>query len=151
MTNAPEEDSRSAQFPRRVLVAEDEHLVAVHLIKSLEQLGIEVIGPAANGEAALNLARQQRPDLAILDIRMPKRNGIDAARTLWRELGIPVVVLTAYSDERYIQAAAEAGVFGYLLKPAMLEDLRAALAVAWARYREAPRGDQAEDNPGDDR
>jgi response regulator NasT len=130
------DSSENPKLPGRVLVAEDEHLVAVHLMKSLKQLGIEIVGPAANGELAIDVARKEKPDLAILDIRMPQVDGIKAAEVLWNELQIPVVILSAFSDDRYIKAATDAGVFGYLLKPAMIEDLRAALAVAWSRYLE---------------
>ena len=109
--------SSGAELPARVLVAEDEHLIAVDLASTLENLGVEVIGPVGNGAQAVELARQQKPNLAILDIRMPSMDGLEAAGVLFCQMGIPVVIVSAYSDEEYVQSAARIGVFGYLIKP----------------------------------
>lgn len=121
-------------LPRQILVAEDEHLLARSLAADLSELGYTVIGPAPNGLQALEMARKLKPDLALLDIRMPGMDGLSAAEVLHAELGIPVVFLSAYSDPEYLQAGARLGVFGYLLKPVSLDQLRVTLTVAWSRY-----------------
>ena len=120
--------------PGRVLVADDEHLVAKGLASNLCALGVEVVGPASDGEEAIELARDARPDLAILDIRMPRRDGLSAGEVLFSQLGIPVVIISAYSDPEYLTNASRIGVFGYLLKPVNLEQLRTTMAVAWSRF-----------------
>ena len=122
-------------MPERVLVADDEHMVASGMSSNLSDLGYEVIGPANDGGAAVELCRMHGPDLALLDIRMPKVNGLEAAETIFGELGIPVVILSAYADPEYVQAGNKIGIFGYLLKPVTKNQLRVGLEVAWARYR----------------
>jgi response regulator NasT len=119
--------------PRRILVAEDEHLVAQGIAQALRALAYEVIGPVADGDAATAIARTDHPDLALLDIRMPQRDGLSAAESLWKELEIPSVILSAYSSQQYVDEAQRVGVFGYLLKPITGEALRATINVAWAR------------------
>lgn len=122
--------------PRTILIAEDEHLLARDLSHELSELGFRVIGPAANGRQAIELAEKHEPDLALLDLRMPEMDGIEAGRILYEKLGIPVVVLTAHSDDHYVTACQEMGVFGYMLKPADAEELRITIRVAWGRYQE---------------
>lgn len=122
-----------------VLVAEDEHLVAETLRADLEQMGFAVMGPVANGQAAIELASQERPDIALLDIRMPGVDGITAASSLFKEMDIPVVILSAYSEQQDLEQLQEAGVFGYLLKPVSSDALRVTLNVAWSRYQEVKR------------
>lgn len=129
--------------PVRILVADDEHLIATDLSMTLAELGYQVIGPATDGESAFHLARDGRADLALLDIQMPRCDGLMAARRIFEELFIPVVILSAYSDEEYVESARSAGVFGYLVKPASPPQLRAAIDVAWGRYLRA-REDDAE-------
>jgi response regulator NasT len=129
--------------PRRVLVAEDEHLVALSLTMSLTDAGYTVVGPATDGDQAVDLARRLLPDLALLDIRMPGRSGIEAAQEIFGALGIPVVIVSAHSDEPLTNAAADAGVFGYVVKPASTEQLRAALTVAWSRFCEHAESERA--------
>jgi response regulator NasT len=129
--------------PRRVLVADDEHLVATDLAMTLGELGYLVLGPAVDGEAAVDLAQITHPDLALLDIRMPKRDGLTAASQIYHDLGVPVIILSAYSDSTAVAAAQEAGVFGYLVKPASANQLRAAIDVAWGRFVDSLR-DQEE-------
>jgi len=121
--------------PRRVLIADDEHLIATGLVSMLTELGCEVIGPASNGQAAIDLARENTPDMALLDIRMPIMDGLTAARTIWGELRIPVVILSAYSDPENVELSTNIGVFAYLLKPADRDALRVTLSVAWSRSR----------------
>jgi len=128
-------DDREA--PRRILVADDEHLVGRHTTSALKTLGFEVVGPAKNGAEAVKLAEREQPDMAILDIRMPEMDGLAAARELWQRFGTPVIILSAFSNERYLDQARKTGVFGYLIKPAMMDDLRVAIGVAWSRYRDS--------------
>lgn len=120
--------------PASVLLADDEHLVSLAMTAALAGAGYVTVGPAVDGEQAVQLARQAMPDIAIMDIRMPKRGGISAAKELFRDLLIPVVIVSAYSDMEQVQAASEVGVFGYLVKPVTPDQLRAAIEVAWAAY-----------------
>lgn len=120
--------------PQRILIAEDEHLLARSLSTDLSELGYTVIGPASNGQVALELAESARPHLALMDIRMPVLDGLAAAEKLFSDLAIPVVILSAYSDEPYLEAGARIGVFGYLLKPVSRDELRVTLSIAWGRF-----------------
>ena len=132
---APNPSSRArTPRPTRILVGEDEHLVAADLTARLGQMGYTVVGPVTDGEAALATARSALPDLALLDIRMPKRTGLEVARAIFAEHAIPVVLLSAYSDQASVADAADAGVFGYLVKPASDDQLRVALELAWSRF-----------------
>ena len=126
-------ETQRPSVPQRILVADDEHLMATGLATSLNALGHTVIGPVSDGEAAIECARRESPDLAILDIRMPGIGGLEAARTLWEEMKIPTIIISAFSDHSYIEQAQETGVFGYLLKPVSSENLRVTLSIAWAR------------------
>lgn len=119
---------------QRILVAEDEHLVAAELTLTLTELGYTIVGPASDGDAAVRLAQMGNPDLVLMDIRMPGRDGLSAAREIYSTYGIPVVMLTAYSDADHVKEAESAGVFGYLLKPASADQIRAAVSVAWSRF-----------------
>jgi two-component system, response regulator PdtaR len=123
-------------LPRRVLVADDESLVAHHIAAHLTELGIEPVGPASSGQQAIELAGTASPDLALLDIRMPQVDGLEAAGVLYHRMGIPIVLLSAFSDQAYVQQGARIGVYGYLIKPVSVDELRAALAVAWSRFHQ---------------
>lgn len=120
--------------PARILIADDEHLVASGLAVNLRDLGYEVIGPAADGEEAIELCQQQKPDLALLDIRMPRKDGLAAAEVIFRRLGVPVMILSAYSDPEYVTDGNRVGVFGYLLKPVTQDQMRVGISVAWGRF-----------------
>ena len=120
--------------PSRILIADDEHLVAAGLVTHLEELGYQVVGPATDGDIAIEICREQRPDLALLDLRMPRTDGLAAADVIFKQMAIPVVILSAYSDPEFVQDANRAGVFGYLLKPVTLDQLRVGISVAWARF-----------------
>ncbi len=120
----------------RILVAEDETIIRLDLRKTLEDAGFEVCAEARNGEEAVALAERARPDLAILDVKMPKLDGIDAARRILAERPIPIVMLTAYDQEELVARAVEAGVFGYLVKPFRESDLLPAIRAARARHAE---------------
>jgi len=120
----------------RILIADDEPLIRLDLKSMLESLGYEVIAEAGDGVSAVEAARTLKPDVAILDIKMPGMDGIDAANILNSEKIAPVVLLTAYSDMDLINRAKEAGVFAYLVKPFRESDLRPAIEVAISRYKE---------------
>jgi AmiR/NasT family two-component response regulator len=120
----------------RILIADDEPLIRLDLKNMLESLGYEVIAEAGDGVSAVEAARTLKPDVAILDIKMPGMDGIDAANILNSEKIAPVVLLTAYSDMDLINRAKEAGVFAYLVKPFRESDLRPAIEVAISRYKE---------------
>jgi AmiR/NasT family two-component response regulator len=120
----------------RILLAEDDPLVAVTLSDQLTELGHDVVAVASDGEEAVAMARQDRPDVAILDIKMPNRDGISAAEEISTELDLPILMLTAYNDRPLVIRAAEAGALAYLLKPVGAEELSASLSLALARYRE---------------
>ena len=120
----------------RILVAEDETIIRLDLRALLERAGFEVCAEARDGEEAVELARSARPDVAVLDVKMPKLDGIEAARRILDERPIPIVMLTAYAQDELVQRAAEAGVFGYLVKPFREQDLLPAIRTARARHDE---------------
>lgn len=120
--------------PNKLLVADDEHLVASGVAVNLRELGYEVVGPASDGDEAIELCRLYRPDMALLDIRMPKKDGLTAAETIFRSLGIPVMIFSAYSDPEYVTSGNRVGVFGYLLKPVTQDQMRVGISVAWGRF-----------------
>ena len=120
--------------PKHVLVVDDELLVAQGIMATLNTLGYEIIGPCKNGEEAIQKCRDDRPDIVLMDIQMPVMDGMQAAQIIFPELDIPVVMLTAYSDDTYLRNCVAAGVFGFLLKPASGEQLRAGITVAWDRF-----------------
>lgn len=124
--------------PGRILVADDEHLSALSVVQCLRELGYTTVGPARDGEHAIELALTSQPDLALLDVRMADNfDGIDAARVLFDELRIPTVIVSAYSDARQVAEATIPGVFGYIVKPVTSEQLRPAIEIAWARMRQS--------------
>jgi response regulator NasT len=120
----------------RILVAEDETIIRLDLRALLETAGFEVCAEARDGEEAVELARQTAPDLALLDVNMPRLDGIDAARRILEERPIPIVIVTAYGERELVERAVEAGVFGYLVKPFRETDLLPAIATARARHEE---------------
>src|SRR4051812_33300171 len=120
----------------RILVAEDETIIRLDLRDMLERAGFEVCAEAKDGEEAIALARSEQPDLAIMDVKMPRLDGIEAARTILDERPIPIVMLTAYGQDELVTRAAEAGVFGYLVKPFREQDLLPAIRTARARHEE---------------
>lgn len=120
----------------RVLVAEDEVLIRADVVETLELAGHSVVGEARDGEQAVELTRELEPDLVIMDVKMPRLDGLTAAREISDAGGPGVLVLTAFSDSRLTGEAAEAGVVGYLVKPFEPAQLLAAVDVALARSRE---------------
>ena len=120
----------------RILVAEDETIIRLDLCALLEQAGYEVCGEARDGVEAVELARELEPDLAVMDVKMPRLDGIDAARKILEERPIPIVMVTAYGQQELVSRAVEAGVFGYLVKPFRETDLLPAIETARARHEE---------------
>jgi AmiR/NasT family two-component response regulator len=126
----------SSRPSTRVLIAEDEAIIRLDLKEMLEEEGFEVVGEAADGEAAVRLARESRADLVIMDIKMPGLDGLTAAERIASEGGGAVLVLTAFSQKELVQRAAEAGAIGYLVKPFQKADLMPAIEIALARHSE---------------
>jgi response regulator NasT len=120
----------------RILIAEDETIIRLDLRELLEQAGFEVCAEAKDGLEAVELARSEQPDLAVLDVKMPRLDGIEAARRILDERPIPIVMLTAYGQDELVSRAVEAGVFGYLVKPFRETDLLPAIKAARARHEE---------------
>src|SRR5437868_2054558 len=120
----------------RILVAEDETIIRLDLRELLERAGFEVCAEARDGLEAVAYARAEEPDLAILDVKMPRLDGIEAARRILDERPIPIVMLTAYGQDELVSRAVEAGGFGYLVKPFRESDLLPALRTASARHEE---------------
>jgi AmiR/NasT family two-component response regulator len=130
-------DRGAAARPPLVLVAEDATIVRLDLCRMLsERAGFATVVEARDGEEAVALAREHEPDLAILDVNMPKLDGIEAARAILAERLLPVVILTAYSDDASVSRAVEAGIFAYLVKPFREQDLLPAIKTARARYED---------------
>jgi response regulator NasT len=120
----------------RVLIAEDETIIRLDLRQMLERYGLVVCAEARNGLEAVSLARETEPDVAVLDLRMPELDGVEAARRIYAERPIPIVMLTAFADRQNVESAIEAGVFAYLVKPFRETDVVPALRAAVARHRE---------------
>jgi AmiR/NasT family two-component response regulator len=120
----------------RILIAEDETIIRLDLRSLLERAGFEICAEARDGAEAVELARAERPDLAVLDVKMPRLDGIEAARRILDERPIPIVMLTAYGQDELVSRAVEAGVFGYLVKPFREQDLLPAIRAARARHEE---------------
>ena len=120
----------------RILIAEDETIIRLDLRDLLQRAGFDVCAEARDGVEAVELARTEKPDLAVLDVKMPRLDGIEAARRILAERPIPVVMLTAYGQDELVSRAIEAGVFGYLVKPFREQDLLPAIQAARARHEE---------------
>jgi len=130
---AQAEDKQTAH---KVLVAEDDSLIRMDLIEMLREEGYDVVGEAPNGQAAVDLTEKLSPDLVIMDIKMPVRDGIDAATEIAQKRLAPVVMLTAFSQRDFIERARDAGAMAYLVKPFSKADLVPAMEVAVSRYHE---------------
>ena len=120
--------------PLRIVVAEDEALIRMDLVEMLEREGYDVVGEAANGSEAIAKVREQKPDIALFDVKMPIKDGITAAQELRGE--VPIVMLTAFSQRELIERANSAGVMAYLIKPFTITDLIPAIEVARTRFFE---------------
>jgi len=119
-----------------ILIAEDEFLITLTLKSQLEAMGHNVIGTSSDGEAAVALAKELRPDLVLMDIGMPKMDGIAATARIMAEAPVPVVVLAAYNDRRRVQDAMRAGAAAYVLKPVNEAQLKRAIGDSVARFKD---------------
>src|SRR5271165_902595 len=128
--------SSDAHKPRRVLVAEDEALIRLDLAEMLKEEGYEVIGQAGDGQEAVEMAEELKPDLVIMDVKMPRRDGIDAASEIASKRIAPIVILTAFSQRDLVERARDAGAMAYLVKPFSINDLIPAIEVAVSRFTE---------------
>lgn len=125
-----------AATPRRVLIAEDEALIRLDLSEMLREEGYDVVGEAGDGQEAVELAESLRPDLVIMDVKMPRRDGIDAATEIAAKRIAPIVVLTAFSQRDLVEKARDAGAMAYLVKPFSASDLIPAIELAMSRFAE---------------
>ena len=121
---------------RRVVVAEDEALIRMDIVEVLTEAGFDVVGQASDGEAAVELVRDLLPDLVVMDITMPKLDGLSAAEMIGKERLAPVVMLTAFAQPEFVARASEAGAIAYVVKPFTPERLLPQIEVALARYQE---------------
>ncbi|WP_414695829.1 ANTAR domain-containing response regulator [Oryzihumus sp.] len=134
---AAEHTAYPGEQPRlRIVVAEDEALIRMDLAEMLGESGYDVVGQASNGEQAVDLTRELRPDLVIMDVKMPVLDGISAAERIGAERIAPVVMLTAFSQKELVERARDAGVMGYVVKPFTAGDLGPAIDIARSRWSE---------------
>lgn len=130
MTDQP----ASVPAQRRVLVVEDESLIRLDIVETLRDNGFDVIAEASDGERAVQLARELRPDVIVMDVKMPKMDGISAAEIIGKENLAPVVLLTAFSQKELVERATEAGALAYVVKPFTPNDLLPAVEIALGRH-----------------
>jgi len=121
---------------RRVVIAEDEALIRMDLAEMLAEEGYDVVGQAGDGEKAVELAEAEQPDLVILDVKMPRLDGIAAAERIAAQRIAPVVILTAFSQRELVERARDAGAMAYLVKPFTKDDLVPAIEMAVSRFAE---------------
>jgi response regulator NasT len=120
----------------RVVVVEDESLIRLDLVEMLTEAGYEVVGQAGDGESGVRLVRELRPDVVLMDVKMPVLDGVSAAEALAADDIAPIVLLTAFSQSDLVERALAAGVQGYVVKPFSIADLRPAIELARARFAE---------------
>jgi AmiR/NasT family two-component response regulator len=133
----PVSDAQQAPVaPRRVVVAEDESLIRLDIVEILRDNGFDVVGEAGDGETAVALATELRPDVVVMDVKMPQLDGISAAERLAKNHIAPVVLLTAFSQKELVERASEAGALAYVVKPFTPSDLLPAIEIALSRYQQ---------------
>jgi two-component system, response regulator PdtaR len=133
---SPPANPSVAPLRARILVAEDEALIRLDLAEMLVEAGYDVVGQASNGEQAVTLSRELKPDLVLMDVKMPVLDGISAAEQIGRERIAPVVMLTAFSQTELVERARDAGVMAYIVKPFTGADLAPAIGIARSRWVE---------------
>jgi len=133
---SPPADPSVAAGTARILVAEDEALIRLDIAEMLVEAGYEVVGQASNGEQAVELSRELKPDLVLMDVKMPVLDGISAAEQIGRERIAPVVMLTAFSQTELVERARDAGVMAFIVKPFTAADLEPAISIARSRWAE---------------
>ena len=136
--------------PLKILIADDEALLRLDLREMLEEAGHTVIGEAENGKVAIDITKQKKPDLVIMDVKMPEMDGLEAARIIGDEKLAPVLLLTAYSQREIVQQATDSGVFAYLVKPIREEELFPAIEIAIHRFAAFQRLNSELDKAKDD-
>ena len=134
MSASPTEPGSVAR--RRVVIAEDEALIRLDLAEMLDEAGYEVVAQAGDGEEAVALTMEHRPDLVVMDVKMPRLDGIAAAAQIARDRIAPVVMLTAFSQRELVERARESGAMAYLVKPFTITDLVPAIEMAMSRFAE---------------
>lgn len=132
----PSETASETTGPARIVVAEDESIIRIDIVETLRGYGYDVVGEAADGEAAVELATALKPDLVVMDVKMPKLDGISAAEKLYQGRVAPVLLLTAFSQKELVERASEAGVVAYIVKPFTPADLLPAVEIALSRSAE---------------
>lgn len=128
-------DMSESTAKRTVLVAEDESLIRMDIVETLIDFGFDVIAEAADGLEAVELANSKKPDIIVMDIKMPNLDGISAAEQI-QPLRIPIVLLTAFSQKELVERASEAGAMAYVVKPFTPNDLLPAIEIAWSRHQQ---------------
>ena len=128
--------AKDTKSHRRVIVAEDEALIRLDIVETIKENDFDVVGEAVDGEEAVTLALELEPDLMVMDIKMPKLDGIAAAEKIMKEAPCAIVMLTAFSDKELIERAKDAGTMAYLVKPFDPKDLLPAVEVALSRHQE---------------
>ena len=136
MNAADDQTDGAAGLRRRVVIAEDEALIRMDLAEMLAEEGYDVVGEAGDGEAAVAMAEEHRPDLVVLDVKMPRLDGISAAKRIADQRIAPVVILTAFSQRDLVERASKAGAMAYLVKPFTKNDLVPAVEMALSRFAE---------------
>ncbi|MDI3548584.1 MAG: two-component system, response regulator PdtaR [Halanaerobiales bacterium] len=124
------------QKPLRVLIAEDEHLILMGIESILKRLGHSIIAKANDGEEAIELVLEKKPDLILMDINLPNLDGIEAIKKINQAVVVPAIIISGYHDRKLLEKAKEAGVFGYLVKPVDERELKAAIEICIARFEE---------------
>ena len=136
--------------PLKILIADDEALLRLDLREMLEEAGHTVIGEAENGKVAIDITKQKKPNLVIMDVKMPEMDGLEAARIIGDEKLAPVLLLTAYSQREIVQQATDSGVFAYLVKPIREEEFFPAIEIAIHRFAAFQRLNSELDKAKDD-
>ncbi|NAZ81292.1 response regulator [Kineococcus sp. R8] len=136
MTNTADTPSTSSTTARRVVVAEDEAIIRLDIVEMLQEAGYDVVGQAGNGEEAVALAEEHKPDLVVMDIKMPVLDGISAAERIVKARIAPVVLLTAFSQSELVERARDAGAMAYVVKPFTSADLLPAVEIAVSRHQQ---------------